>query len=381
MSSKYAFRPDPKAFALWERLHEKRRPSIFAFEVTARCNNACRHCYINLPAGDRKEQSRELSLAEIDALAEEAKQLGVLSCLLTGGEPLLREDFPLLYELFRRKGFLVTIFTNACLVTSEHVALFQRMPPYLIEVTMYGATAETYDRVSQRPGSYAAFRRGLALLSDAGIPVRLKAMALRSNIHEMPEIAQFCRAYTKDYYRFDPLLHLRYDGDAQRNRDILSERLSPEEIVAVEQADDERATCLHDHSEKFIMQHADDACCRHLFHCGAGLESFTLGPDGTFRLCQSLCHPDCVVNIRHGGLTHAWQQIVPRVRSMESSNADFLQKCHRCSLVNLCIWCPAHGYLESGQLDGCSEYFCRVAEARAKAITVKPAPLLSPAEP
>ena len=66
-------------------------------------------------------------------------------------------------------------------------------------------------------------------------------MALRSNVHELPEIARFCRQYTCDYFRFDPLLHLRYDGDPQRNAEIKLERLSPEEIVAIEQADEERA--------------------------------------------------------------------------------------------------------------------------------------------
>ena len=97
---------------------------------------------------------------------------------------------------------------------------------------MYGATQETYERVTRRPGSYAAFRRGLDLLLEGGVTVRLKAMALRSNAHELPAIARFCRERTKDYFRFDPLLHLRYDGDPRRNAEIRAERLSPEEIVA-----------------------------------------------------------------------------------------------------------------------------------------------------
>ena len=55
---------------------------------------------------------------------------------------------------------------------------------------MYGVSAETYEAVTRRPGSYAAFRRGLDLLLDGGVKVRLKAMALRSNVHELPEIAR-----------------------------------------------------------------------------------------------------------------------------------------------------------------------------------------------
>ena len=79
---------------------------------------------------------------------------------------------------------------------------------------MYGVTPATYEAVTRRPGSFANFRRGLDLLLENGVPVRLKAMALRANVHELPEIARFCRARTSDYFRFDPHLHLRFDNDA-----------------------------------------------------------------------------------------------------------------------------------------------------------------------
>ena len=167
----------------------------------------------------------------------EAADLGAVWCLLTGGEPLLREDFADVFLGLKRLGLLVSVFTNACLVTPEHVELFRQYPPRDVEVSVYGATAATYEAVTRRPGSYDAFVRGLELLLAGGVHVRLKAMALRSNGHELDEIARFCRAHTRDYYRFDPLLHLRFDGDPARNDEIRGERLTPAEIVAFERAD------------------------------------------------------------------------------------------------------------------------------------------------
>ena len=191
-------------FHLWEKLEARRRPLSFDLEVTARCNNDCRHCYINLPAGDREARATELSLEEITRIAGEAVSLGAVWCLLTGGEPLLRDDFSEIYLALKRLGLLVSVFTNACLVTPEHVELFKQYPPRDLEVSVYGVTPATYEAVTRRPGSFAAFRRGLDLLLAAGVKVRLKAMALRANVHELPEIARFCRARTKDYFRFDP---------------------------------------------------------------------------------------------------------------------------------------------------------------------------------
>lgn len=355
-------------FPLWARMAGKRLPISFDLEVTARCNNDCRHCYINLPAGDRETQRKELSLAEIGAIADEAVALGALWCLITGGEPLLREDFGDLYLILKKKGLLLSVFTNACLVTEKHVKLFQQYPPRDIEVTVYGAGAETYERVSRRPGSYAAFRRGLDLLLRSGVKVRLKAMALRSNVHELPAIARFCRERTKDYFRFDPLLHLRFDGDARRNEEIRAERLSAAEIVAIEQADEERAGALQKDCDKLIAPGFAHAQCDHLFHCAAGSGSFSVGYDGRFRLCSALWQPDCVYDLRQGSLAEAWLQLVPRVRDLRSTNRQFLAQCRRCPLVNLCLWCPAHAHLESGEMDAWCEYFCQVAHARAEAI-------------
>ena len=221
----------------------------------------------------------------------------------------------------------MSVFTNACLVTPAHVELFRRYPPRDLEVTVYGATLETYEAVTRRPGSFAAFRRGLELLFAAGLPVRLKAMALRSNLDELDEISGFCRERTKDYYRFDPFLHLRLDGDEARNAEIRAERLSPEEVVAVEDADAERIAALHRGCSDGTLAWPETAEVCHfgldrLFHCGAGEGSFTVAYNGTFRLCSALCHPETVFalradghgpgTLRPGALCEAWEEWVPQ---------------------------------------------------------------------
>ena len=126
-------------------------PMGFELEVTARCNNDCRHCFINLPAADAPARSRELTFTELVRIAGEAADLGCLWCLVSGGEPLLRDDFSELYLALRRTGLLLSVFTNACLVREGHVRLFRDHPPRDVEVTVYGAAEDTYERVTQRP--------------------------------------------------------------------------------------------------------------------------------------------------------------------------------------------------------------------------------------
>jgi radical SAM protein with 4Fe4S-binding SPASM domain len=355
-------------FPLWEKMSAKRALFSFDLELTARCNNDCRHCYINLPTGDREAQHKELSLQEIEAIADQAVELGALWCLLTGGEPLLRPDFADVYIMLKRKGLLVSVFTNATTIRAEHITLFKKFPPRDIEVTVYGASRETYERVTRRPGSYAAFVRGLDTLIEAGIRVRLKAMAMRSNLEEMEAIAAFARARTKDFYRFDQVLHLRFDGDPRRNEEIKQERLTPEEVVALERADVERFGALQKGCDELINLDLTHTGCDHLFHCGAGNGSFSVGYDGTFRLCSSLWAPGTTVNLRETSLKEAWETLIPRVRDLRSQNAEFLATCRQCPIVSLCLHCAAHAYLETGAMDGATPYFCQVAHARAAAI-------------
>jgi radical SAM protein with 4Fe4S-binding SPASM domain len=212
--------------------------------------------------------------------------------------------------------------------------------------------------------------QGLNLLLENGIKVRFKAMALRSNVGELPKIAEFCRQRTKDYFRFDPFLHLRYDGNKEKNDEIKSERLSPEEIVNIEKFDSERFQILKKNCDKLIMPESRHFGCNHLFHCGAGNHSFNISYDGFFRLCSSLWHPDCIYDLRKGTLSEAWGKFVLKVRNMRSNNVEFSEKCKSCPIINLCIWCPAHAYLEAGKLDMPIDYFCKVAHARAESLSI-----------
>jgi len=369
MSEPFVSSLDMKQLVLWKKTESERALTSFSLEITARCNNDCRHCYINLPAGDNTAKEKELSFEEIKAIVDEAVRLDALFCLITGGEPLLREDFSDIYLYLKRKGLLVSVFTNANVIKEEHIKLFRDYPPRDLEVSVYGVTEETYERVTRKRGSFATFMRGLDMLSDAGIKFRLKAMALRSNFHEMPEISKFCRQRTKDYFRFDPFLNLRFDGDPVRNEEIKSERLSPEEIVRLEQADTERFQSMERECDNLIIPEFAHTKGNNIFYCGTGKHSINLSYDGFFRPCSLLWHPDCIYDLRKGSLTDAWLNLVPKVRNMCSNRREFLDRCRGCTLKNLCMWCPANAYLENGQLDLPVDYFCQIAHARAEMLT------------
>jgi radical SAM protein with 4Fe4S-binding SPASM domain len=355
---------------LWDK-QIKRQLLSFNLELTARCNNNCRHCYINLPHDSIEARAKELTLQELKSLIDEAVSLGALWCLITGGEPLVREDFSEIYLYLKRKGLLVSIFTNAALITEEHIKLFKKYSPRDIEITVYGVTEKTYEMVTGKKGFYGNFIKNLDGLLKNQIKVRLKTMTLRSNVHELPLIADFCRERTKDYFRFDPFLHLRYDRNERKNQLIISERLTGEEIIEIEKNDPMRFQLLKKKCDNITDKNDFTGNSRRLFKCGAGNGSFTMSYDGYFRLCSSLCHKDCIYDLRKGNLTYGWNNFVPEVRNMTGNSEEYLNKCNKCPLINLCYWCPAHADLETGSPEKPVEYFCRVADKRVEELSRK----------
>lgn len=352
-------------FDLWEKKRNKNSLFSFTIELTARCNNSCRHCYINLPANDKQAFKKELSFEEIKKIVDEAVELDAVWCLLTGGEPLLRKDFEDIYLYIKRKGLLVTVFSNGTLINEKHIKLFKKYPPRDFEITVYGITRETYGKVTGRPELFKSFMNGVNLLLENKIKINLKNVVIKSNFIEFDKISQFCRKYSSAPYRFDPLLHLRFDKDPKRNKEIKSERLSGVEIADLERSDYKRYSSMLESCDVLILPDNLQETS-YLFNCGAGVSDFVVSYDGFFRLCSSLNHPDCIYDLKNGSVKDARESFVPIIRSMKSDNKKYFKKCSKCTLFNLCLWCPAHSYLETGILDVPVEYFCEVAEERKK---------------
>ncbi len=342
---------------------KKRTPLSLTFELTERCNNNCTHCYINYPVNDKQAITDELSTIEIKEIVDQAVSMGTLWVLLTGGEPLLRDDFFDIYTYMIKKGLLVSVFTNATLITREHIDLFKKYPPKSIEVTVYGISEKTFAKVT-RTNNFSLFMNGLDRLLTESIPVSLKSTILRSNHLELEKIALFCKSRTKNEFRFDPLLTHRLDGDGGRNNQIDAERLTAEEIIRLEKNDLIRLTTL----EKACAQIDENGTVKRetgfLLQCNAGINSCCISSKGLFKLCTSLIDQNTVYDLKKGSFSDAWVNFVPRVRNMKPSGDTDKGDCGKCNLLHFCMWCPAHGYLETGNLEGFVSYFCDVAKDR-----------------
>ena len=344
-------------FNLWKKQKSKNRNlASFSLEVTSRCNNNCRHCCINMPVNDKKAEAREMTFEQIKGIVDQAANMGALSCVITGGEPLLRNDFFDIYLYLKRKGISITVFTNATIITDKHIKLFKKYPPLSVEVTVYGATKETYENLTRRSGSFKAFMHGVRLLLRNKINVRLKTMVTRSNIHELSKIKRFCRLSPGDDFFFDPIVNLRFDRDKKKNREIQKQRLSPEEIKEIEKKYSTQSQVWGSNADKNLIPKRFRYDNTRLFRFPCGDGTFSVSYDGKFKLCRILVVPKFMYDLKKGTVWEAYTKFAPWVQSLSSKN----KRCRTCSLIDVCFHCPAQSYLETGSIDIPSEYCCSI---------------------
>ena len=192
---------------------KNRIPVSGGLELTWRCNVKCLHCYVAHQPETKKQH--EISFNEIKNILDQLSTEGCLWLLITGGEPLIRKDFLDIYVYARERGFIVTLFTNGTLLNENIINCFQKLPPFIIEITFYGATAETHEMITQVPGSFNLFLKGIDLLLKNKIPFRLKSILMTLNKHEALKMKKMSKKYGTSPFLYDPILSSRLDGTQQ----------------------------------------------------------------------------------------------------------------------------------------------------------------------
>jgi radical SAM protein with 4Fe4S-binding SPASM domain len=331
-------------------------PLAGSLELTLDCNLWCRHCYIRYPGATDDAQKT----AETKALLDQLAARGVLYLLLTGGEILARADFREIYLHAKRCGFLLTLFTNATLVDADLADFLSQWRPRRTEITIYGHTEATYERVTGVHGSFAAFRRGVALLLERGLPVYLKMMVLKSNLHELDDVKAWVAGLGLPF-RFDGVVNPRLDG----HRGPLRERLEPADVVRIQgagESDREEFVRLRAQAEARLAEGPD----HRLFRCGAGVHTFHIDPRGQMHPC--MMWRTTPLDARRGLQPGAWAEHLRGVRSLRRPESG---GCTHCVNALACGNCAATSRLETGVAGARVDYYCRISKTREQLFEIR----------
>ncbi len=328
-------------------------PIAGSLELTLRCNVRCRHCYILYPGATTGEMSTDEVKAILNRLADQ----GVLFLLLTGGEIFARCDFREIYLHAKRLGFLLTLFTNATLIDEDTADFLAEWPPRRIEVTIYGHTEETYEKVTGVRGSFARFRRGVELLRARNLPLALKTVAMKTNRHEFEDIKAWAEGLGVPF-RFDAVINPRLDGGTG----VLDERLEPEDVVRL----DGVSNAHREHYQRLMDKAQQRPRSGKAFTCGAGIKTFHVDPRGQLHPCMMwrATPYDFKAGTIEGWHTH--------LAALRETTVPADSGCRSCAHHLGCNNCAATSALENHGVPGKPVgYYCQINGAREKLLDLR----------
>jgi len=344
---------------LHQRQAGERVPLQVSIEVTRRCPLECLHCYNNLPMGDMDAKRREMTKEEHFRVLDELVEMGCFWILYTGGEIFARKDFLEIYTYAKKKGFLITLFTNGTIINEQIADYLKEWPPFAIEITLYGRTRETYEALTMISGSYDRCLRGIKLLKERGLPLKLKTVATSINKHEVIAMRRFAEEELGVEFKTDGQINPRIDC----SQSPLAVRLTPEEVVALDMAapngvSEYRRLAVHDLESPPALAGTDT-----VYFCGGGMKSFAINAYGEMGIC--VISQQNTYSVREQGVMRVWEGSLLALRSLKRTR---ITKCIQCRIKSLCGMCPANGELEAADRESPVEFLCHVAHLRAATI-------------
>ena len=337
---------------------QTRTPVNGSIELLPLCNMNCDMCYVRLSREEMERQGRLRTADEWLEIGRQMKDAGVLFLLLTGGEPFLYPDFKRLYLGLRQMGMILTINTNGTLIDEELAEFFGKYKPRRVNITLYGTDEETYAELCHYPGGYERTLRGIRLLRERGVDVKVGGSLTRANKDDLDRLLDVEKELGI------PVRVDTYMMPATRERELpynMQSRLGPEEaararIHALKREMGPELFPQYVHQSVYMADHPEPAESKpgHMA-CMAGQCSFTINWQGEMRPCVMLSEP--AVSVFEAGFEDAWKYIVE-----ETGKILLNAKCSTCHLCHLCRTCAASALLEAGSYDAVPEYMCRYAE-------------------
>lgn len=344
------------------------------FEITARCNLRCKMCYCRVDSGSLKSLGRELTAKEWITLGEETARAGTLDLLITGGEPLIRPDFPEIYMALNEMGFIVTLYTNGTLITPQLYKLFSKYPPTATSVTLYGACPETYKKICGKAEAFEETIHGLEILANIPTSLEVRTTFIQDNMSELDALRAIANRYTKRF-AINTNVFKPIRGSVTLPSIVECCRLTP--IQAVDLLNSNIAY-YEKHTDKGIAIEKNMETDAHLdtrefgyslppeiITCLAAKSVYWITWDGKMLPCGSFSSPYTLPLTE--GFVSAWNRLPGLF-----FNINLPQECQTCEFANGgCPNCPANLQAETGYLDCIAPYICESTRERSAKLPQK----------
>ncbi len=331
-------------------------PLSVHFDLTWRCNERCIHCYLD------HDDHGEVTTAEVKHILDQLASAGTFFLILSGGEPMLRQDFFELVEYARRVMFSVKIKTNGMLIGERQAERLRELAIESVQISVYSHRSEVHDAITKVRGSLQRTLSGIRLLRDRGVQVSMAGVLMRQNMADYKEVQRLAESMGVGF-TLDPTITPKLDGDTS----ILDLRI-PNSILP----DLFRDTTLVSEADEFCAPAEVDASALEALPCSAGHTACYISPYADVFPCVQFPLP--TGNLRKQSFSEVWQRS-EAMKSVRAIRVSDLHTCSSCGNVATCSRCPGLAYME-GDMRGPSSVDCEKSFARTGILSPRKRPPL-----
>lgn len=357
----------PLEAAMIEYLYQKASaagsPISGTFELTPLCNMNCRMCYVRLSKEEQSKMGELKSAEEWLRLARKARESGMLFLLITGGEPFTHPEIRTIIEELHKMGFILTINTNGTLIDEEIVSWLKKSPPARVNVTLYGASDETYNRLCRCPDGFSRTDRAIRLLKKNGISVKINCSVTPQNYADLPEIIGYAN---RNEIVIQPTAYMFPANDKKSAAADDGYRFSPEKAAYYTAYID----YLLNGKDRFLAYaknnltpaDSDDGCGKigEGVKCRAGKCSFWITWNGMMLPCGMF--PRSVEQGEHNIFDSDFEELWLALKE-QTKKIRLPARCAGCKMKEDCKACAAMVIAENGCFDKAPEYRCRYVKS------------------
>ncbi len=164
---------------------EKNMIRLVAWETTRRCNLACKHCRA---VAEDHPYDNELDTEASFKLLDQIREVGTPIIILTGGEPLLRDDIFDIASYGTKIGLRMVMAPNGTLLNEDNVQKMMDSGIKRISVSLDGSTAETHDAFRGLEHAFEDSIRGIKIAKAAGLEFQINTTITKTNLEQIPKI-------------------------------------------------------------------------------------------------------------------------------------------------------------------------------------------------
>lgn len=320
-------------------------PHVVAWNLTRRCNLECAHCYI--AAGPAASAADELGTEECLRIADEILDVNPSPMfILSGGEPLLRDDLTDIASHAARRGATVVVGTNGTLLTDDRIAALQDAGVTGVAVSVESLRPEYHDRFRRGHGSLAATRAAVDRLAARGLDFVVQVTVTRGNRAELPALAAW--ASERGAVSFNVYFLVQTGrGDGMGSLTPGEKEAVLEELVGLHAEYlgrmMVRAKCAPQFMRLVHERVPDSPILTYATRCPCGVHYCRVTPDGKLTACPYMPVP--VGDLRADRFETVWRES-PVLQALRGGHLG--GKCGRCAYRETCGGCRASAYAATG---------------------------------